>query len=200
MDRPPRIDRNRASGARTTAGEMPGMDRKEITRTEFLKGAVLGAVGVALPGAALAAQGTDAPKAPELPGTLSDELIAGAEPLVGVAYPPDKRKPVAASVKGARKSLDALRALPIENAIAPAVIFRPEGRQPAPGTKIDVRASRVSNLLPALEDDVAFLSVVELGAILRAGRISSVELTKFFLRRLETYGPRLNAVITMTPE
>lgn len=182
-------------------GELQGVERKEITRAEFLKGAAIGAVGVALPGVALTAQGAEVtPGTPAKSVGLSDELIAEAEPLVGVAYPPSARKPVAASVKSTRKTLDALRALPLENATTPAYIFQPQGKQPKAGTKIDVRTRKVSNLRPALDDDLAFLSVVELGALLRAKRISSVELTKFFLRRLETYGPRLNAVITMTPD
>src|SRR5437879_2920579 len=48
------------------------------------------------------------------------------------------------------------------------------------------------------ETDVAFASVGELGKMLRARTISSVELTKLFLRRLHAIGPRLNAVVTIT--
>src|SRR5262249_4202787 len=43
-------------------------------------------------------------------------------------------------------------------------------------------------------------SVGELGKMLRARTISSVELTKLFLRRLHTFGPKLNAVVTITEE
>jgi len=50
------------------------------------------------------------------------------------------------------------------------------------------------------EADVAFASVGELGKLLRARSISSVELTKLFLRRLHAIGPKLNAVVTITEE
>ncbi|HEU4700207.1 MAG TPA: amidase [Gemmatimonadales bacterium] len=48
--------------------------------------------------------------------------------------------------------------------------------------------------------DFAFLSVAELGAMLRARRTSSVELVGFFLDRLERLGPAFNAVVTVLRE
>lgn len=190
-----------SSKRRALGGEMPRMDRKGISRAEFLKGAALGIVGAALPMEVLA-QGTTEPEVPgaQKAGTITDAMIAESEPLVGVAYPPESRKGVASGVKQQRKSLDALRSRALENATAPAYIFRPEGRQSKEGRKIEVRTARVGNLLPSVEEDLAFLSVVELGALLRARRISSIELTKFFLKRLETYETKLNAVVTLTPE
>jgi aspartyl-tRNA(Asn)/glutamyl-tRNA(Gln) amidotransferase subunit A len=52
----------------------------------------------------------------------------------------------------------------------------------------------------ALGDDVFFSSVRELGEGLRAKRFTSVELTEGYLQRLETLGPRLGAVVTVTRE
>ena len=48
--------------------------------------------------------------------------------------------------------------------------------------------------------DIAFSTVGELGAMLRAKRISSVELTNLYLGRLERLGPKLNAVVTVMHE
>jgi aspartyl-tRNA(Asn)/glutamyl-tRNA(Gln) amidotransferase subunit A len=45
--------------------------------------------------------------------------------------------------------------------------------------------------------DSSFLSVTELGALLRSGRVSATELTRHFLERLELLGPRYNAVVTV---
>ena len=47
---------------------------------------------------------------------------------------------------------------------------------------------------------LAFSSIAELGASLRARTISSVELAKFYLARLEKFGPRLNSVVTLLHE
>jgi aspartyl-tRNA(Asn)/glutamyl-tRNA(Gln) amidotransferase subunit A len=45
--------------------------------------------------------------------------------------------------------------------------------------------------------DPSFLSITELGALLRSGRVSATELTRHFLERLELLGPRYNAVVTV---
>ena len=47
-------------------------------------------------------------------------------------------------------------------------------------------------------DELAYASIPALGGMLRSGATTSVELTKFFLDRLETIGPRYNCVVTLT--
>lgn len=49
-------------------------------------------------------------------------------------------------------------------------------------------------------DNLCFASVTVLGRLLRAKKISSVELTRLFLERLATHGPRFNALAELTPE
>ena len=49
-------------------------------------------------------------------------------------------------------------------------------------------------------EDLLFLSITELGAQLRARRISPVQLTELYLDRLEKIGPRLNAVASVMRE
>ena len=49
-------------------------------------------------------------------------------------------------------------------------------------------------------DDVLFTPVRALGAMLRAGKVTSVELTELSLHRLETIGPRLGALATLMRE
>jgi aspartyl-tRNA(Asn)/glutamyl-tRNA(Gln) amidotransferase subunit A len=51
-----------------------------------------------------------------------------------------------------------------------------------------------------ISEDVFFSSVRELGAGLRARRFSAVELAEGYLQRLETIGPKLGAVVTVTRE
>ncbi|MDA0833216.1 MAG: amidase [Planctomycetota bacterium] len=48
--------------------------------------------------------------------------------------------------------------------------------------------------------EMAFASIVTLGKELRAGTFTSVELTEFFLHRLETIGKEYNAVVTVTAD
>lgn len=51
-----------------------------------------------------------------------------------------------------------------------------------------------------VSDDLAFASVRTLGETLRSGDVTSVELTRFFLKRLEEHGSTFNAVVTVTRE
>jgi aspartyl-tRNA(Asn)/glutamyl-tRNA(Gln) amidotransferase subunit A len=48
-----------------------------------------------------------------------------------------------------------------------------------------------------ITEDIFFSSVGELGALLKARRLSPVELTKGYLDRLEKYGPKLGAVASL---
>ncbi|XP_019463604.1 PREDICTED: uncharacterized protein LOC109362339 isoform X2 [Lupinus angustifolius] len=53
---------------------------------------------------------------------------------------------------------------------------------------------------PESEEDIAFMSVLELGELIKTKQITSQELTQIFLRRLKKYNPILEAVITYTDE
>lgn len=54
--------------------------------------------------------------------------------------------------------------------------------------------------LMKMNDDIAFSTIGALGGALRSGAITSVELTRFFLGRLEKYGSKYNCVVTITRE
>ena len=53
---------------------------------------------------------------------------------------------------------------------------------------------------PANIEDLAFAPVTTLAPLLRAGKVTSTELTQMYLARLKKYGPRLHCVITLTEE
>jgi len=55
-------------------------------------------------------------------------------------------------------------------------------------------------MAPPPPGDLAFMSVVELGRLLRETKTSATELATYFLERLERIGPRFNAVVTVTRE
>ena len=51
-----------------------------------------------------------------------------------------------------------------------------------------------------IDESCAFATVADLGRRLRSREFTSVELTHFFLVRLERLGPKLNAIVTVTRE
>ncbi|KAL9422846.1 hypothetical protein AB3S75_035016 [Citrus x aurantiifolia] len=75
------------------------------------------------------------------------------------------------------------------------------------GTEQEQEASKIFNYpsisdiqKPENEEDIAFMSVLELGALIRTKQITSEELTRIFLKRLKRYNPALEAVVTYTDE
>lgn len=54
--------------------------------------------------------------------------------------------------------------------------------------------------LPANKNELAFYSVMQLASLIKNKKISSVELTKFFIERIRKYGDTLQCVISVTEE
>lgn len=53
---------------------------------------------------------------------------------------------------------------------------------------------------PSNEEDVAFMSILELGQLIKTKQVTSEELVGIFLKRLKKYNPVLEAVVTFTEE
>ena len=54
--------------------------------------------------------------------------------------------------------------------------------------------------LPANRNELAFYSIPQLASLIKNKKISSVELTKFFIDRLKKWGDTLECVITLTED
>ncbi len=73
-----------------------------------------------------------------------------------------------------------------------------------PGTRIPTKKIKINwdipykMELPANRNDLAFYSIPQLASLLINKKITSVELTKFFLARLKKWGDTLQCVITLT--
>lgn len=75
-----------------------------------------------------------------------------------------------------------------------------------PGKKISTRKEKIywdiplRVELPADKDQLAFYSIPQLASLILNKKISSLELTKFFLDRLKKWGDTLESVITLTED
>lgn len=76
--------------------------------------------------------------------------------------------------------------------LLPGMSFSEKNRQ------IDVPLP--ASVLPANKDDLAFMSIAELASLIKSRKITSVELTRFFLDRLKKYGDTLQCVISLTED
>jgi Asp-tRNA(Asn)/Glu-tRNA(Gln) amidotransferase A subunit family amidase len=132
---------------------------------------------------------------------ITREVVAAAEKLIGLSFTEARRDSMLDDLRAQQKNYQALRSVPLANAVPPAVEF-----DPLPGGfRHDSRPS-IFRMSPsgrtraATPEAVAFLPVTELGAMIREKRITSVALTKLYLERLKKYGPKLECVVTLTEE
>ncbi|MEZ0609345.1 amidase [Fibrella sp. WM1] len=133
---------------------------------------------------------------------LTAEMADVASRVFGIPFTQAERDSMLDNLNDQRKDFETIRAVDLKNDVAPALYFNPlpTGFQLPQGAD-SFAASVVGQIrLPANRDELAFYTVAQLGELIRTRQISSEELTRFFLNRLKTYGPRLFNVITLTEE
>lgn len=134
---------------------------------------------------------------------ITKETIAVAEEIAGVAFTDEEREMMVRNLTRQREAIDALHKTPLENAVSPALVFDPLPpgvALPAPRRRHAVR-SRVPMLArPDSLEELAFLPVTQLAALIRARKVKARELTEMYLRRLKRFDPVLKCVITLTEE
>jgi len=138
---------------------------------------------------------------PAQPTTITPEMVKEAEWIAGVTLSDDDRKAVARSLTSSLRTKNDARKAELNNDVAPAFRFDPTPGVAAPtGPRGTVSASTVEIKKPASEDELAFLSIAQLGQLLRSKQITSGELTKLYLGRLKKFDPVLKCVISLTDE
>jgi hypothetical protein len=162
----------------------------ELSRKHFLTGTLFAAFA---PFAALAQNSGRT--------TYTLEDVKGAEHLSGITLTDAQRKDVLQALAGSRAGLDAIRKAGISNGVPPAFNFVPHGKKPKAGYKTDVKTTPPKPFAkPTNSEDIAFLTVTELGVLIKSRQLKPSELTEIFLARLKQYGPKLRNVITLTEE
>lgn len=167
------------------------------SRRSYLQ--ALAALGIGTPAfqRALAAQA-------EEPHTLSAETVKQAEWIAGITLTAEQRLEAERSLSRLRQQCDAIRAVELDYGTAPALYFNPQpnedvSRSP-PTERNAVPCENVAVKRPGSDEDIAFLPLSELSALLRTRAITSVELTELCLARLKKFDPLLKCVVTLTEE
>src|SRR5262245_6889340 len=136
-------------------------------------------------------------------GQVTPEMIEQAEWIAGISLSEDERKAVAAAVARDQRSFETLRKVELTNSVPPALAFF--AAPPQEGNR-DFRRGEIHPLewapaqRPKSDDDLAFLPVTELSALVRAKTISSLELTKLYFARLQKYNDLLKCVVSFTED
>jgi len=137
---------------------------------------------------------------------VTPETIKGAEELAGVTFDEEERKGLVDRLKAQLGQLEALHKQPLDNSVAPALVFAPDVPTHArvekvkAGTYRAVPAKVAAAARPANLESLAFASVAELGDLLRRRVITSRELTDMYLARLERLDAKLKCVVTLTTD
>ena len=134
---------------------------------------------------------------------ITAELIQQAEWISGIKLEEKERQSLAATLGMTREPLRELRKRRVAFDCLPAVHFQPLSGVPKSSVSILRSVFPICEeaiTLPSSEEEIAFSPVTKLAALLRQRKLSSVELTKLYLRRLKKYNPLLNCVVNLTEE
>ncbi len=164
-----------------------------LSRKELLKSMLLAGASTALPIRGLAAQGPSA--------EITVEDLKAMEKIVGIQFTDEERKSLLREVRQKLSGYKAIRDTQINYTDEPRTIFTPVGGGSSDRAKVTASPS-VSKLdINRLSDaDIAFLSVTELGQLIRTKKLSPVRLTEIYLARLKTFGDKLLCVVNLTEE
>ena len=122
--------------------------------------------------------------------------------LWGLDFSPEEIAQLKKTVYDRERDFEIIRQFPIDNNIAPALYFNPLPRGfeiPADrGEKIQWTLPQID--MPADKNDLAFYSILELASLIKSRKISSGDLTTFFIDRLKKYSDTLECTITITED
>lgn len=137
---------------------------------------------------------------------LSAEQVAGAAAVAGLAYTAEEIEQMLGEVGGRLRDFEALRRIEQPNDWIPATTFRAL----QPGVELRLHELETETWEPVMQQadggavpdgaDLAFLSIEELGALLRGGQLTCVELTEFTLERLQVLDSQLHCVVSLCAE
>ena len=165
----------------------------DITRKQFMTSMLVAAASAALP--------AGLPNTEAATKEIALEDLKAMERVCGFEFSDEERKSILADVRNLQKGYIELRKEPIDFTTEPSTIFTPLGGGTLPGSKVSARPTRSNAKRAGLSDeDLAYLSVKDLGHLIKTRQITSVEITKLYLARLKKYGGKLLCVITLTED
>lgn len=136
------------------------------------------------------------------PPKVTADMVRTAEWISGCEFNDEERESIARSINRSAAGKAMLRAQPLDFFDGPALNFQPlcpaaTSGEP-PQRSVPFSQQPVDAMEPATDTDIAFLPVTRLARLIRDRDISSTDLTRIYLERLEKYNPLLNCVVTLT--
>ncbi len=138
----------------------------------------------------------------EAPKRVTRAMVRAAEVIAGVRFTDAQRDLMLEALDFNLAAYDTIGLIRIPNEVPPALQFTPilPGRTiAAPGRSVPPRP-RTGIQRPASDAELAFLSVMKLGELIRSRQVTATELTRLYLSRLVRYDEILHCVVTRTEE
>lgn len=133
--------------------------------------------------------------------TEEPDPVAVAASVMGLDFTQAERDSLRDGLERLRGSYEAIRGYKLANSVMPSLLFNPipVGFE-IPNTQEQISWDFPKVELPSNEKELAFMTVGQLSVLLRTRKISSVELTQFFINRLKKYGDTLHCVVSLTED
>ncbi len=134
--------------------------------------------------------------------TITVTDIRSAEKIISVHFTEAKEDSLLGSVQSKAKVYDKMHQYSLDNSIpmtmvqSPLLPYMDLNKKQLP---VVFTLPKIVNL-PSNKNELAFYSISQLASLLKNKKISSVELTKFFIDRLKKYGDTLHCVISLTED
>lgn len=134
--------------------------------------------------------------------TLTREIVANAEKLIGLEFSDAKRDSMLDGLKDQATNYQNIRKVALPNSVPPAITLNPipVGMKFEMARKLFVMSEPGKVAVPANFEDLAFYSVGQLAKLVKSRKVTSEQLTTMYLNRLKKYGPKLECVITITED
>lgn len=132
--------------------------------------------------------------------SVTKEQISNAEKLIDIELTDAERDSLISQAQGYLQTYKVMHGQKLANAVPPALYFDPSvptakfSQNKAQPTVWDVPQLE----LPLVKDDLAFYSIPQLASLIKNRKITSVDLTRFFIQRLKKYTDTLHCVISIT--
>ena len=133
---------------------------------------------------------------------LNVESIKQAEWITGLELTEEQRDEILKDVRRTDSAMKSLRDVKLTYDVPMATQFAPTS-QHKQLDYVDRRAEPTESVvivLPDSEEQIAHLPVHRLSWLVRTKKITSVDLTKIYLKRLKKFSPMLRCVVTLTEE
>jgi Asp-tRNA(Asn)/Glu-tRNA(Gln) amidotransferase A subunit family amidase len=128
--------------------------------------------------------------------------IRSSEKIISMHFTDAKEDSLLSQVQGRAKEYDKMHRYSLDNSVPMSMAQSPLlSYLDLKKKQLPVKFTLPEGInLPANRNDLAWYSIPQLASLIKNKKISSVELTKFFIDRLKKYGDTLQCVISLTED